>query len=423
MRLRRPGVYEIRWSTRDLATGRRVPHADTVYGSRVDADRALTAKLAEADEGRYGGADMTVGQLLERWFRARQGGWAPKTRDGYRRIVDNDLVPALGKRPMRKLRAHELTDWYLALQENGLSAGTVNRKHAVLRTAFNLAVREGLLAKNPTGAAEAPHEARRKLPAPDTEAMKRLITMADERDRELAAFIFVKGGTGARRGELCALRWSDLHLTDEQKLQQAVLEARLTGESIDEVDAGTMWIGRSISEIPNTPLIEKDTKSHQARWIDLDVPVVLVLWALRHRQAQLAATCKLQVPADGFVFSPAADGSVPWRPGHFTNAWRALRRRAGVTGRLHDVRHFAAILMLIAGVDPNTVAGRLGHADPATTFRFYGDFVRQADRKAARVLGSALDGALELGPGPDAQKAPAEAEAGGSDEDDSTEAV
>jgi integrase len=66
-------------------------------------------------------------------------------------------------------------------------------------------------------------------------------------------------------------------------------------------------------------------------------------------------------------------------------------KRAGV-GKvpLHSLRHFAATRMLAAGVPVRTVAGRLGHADAATTLNVYGHWIEASDQAAATVLGDLL---------------------------------
>jgi len=95
---------------------------------------------------------------------------------------------------------------------------------------------------------------------------------------------------------------------------------------------------------------------------------------------------------DGYVFSPTVDGSEPWRPFHWTSAWRRLREKAGIdpTIRLHDLRHFAATRLLDAGVPVKTVSGRLGHARPATTLNVYAHFIPASDRAAADAMGEIL---------------------------------
>jgi integrase len=387
-----PGVFELRLTNRDKATGRKKEVTERFFGADDDVERALTAFVARVDAGEHLGSDMTVGQLLERWYALGVDDWSPTTAHGYRRLIDRDLVPALGDRPIGKLRPHELTDYYRALVEGGLSAASVRRKHAVLRCAFNLAIEEGILGRNPAKASRPPKERRHKIDAPDPAAMQRAIKAGEGRTFEIAVFILLKAGTGARRGEVCALRWPDVDL-----------------------DEGTLWIRRSIAQVPRQAPIEKDTKTHASRWIDLDTELVVpALRAWRAQQEARAAKVGTELRPDAFVFSPEIDGSRPYKPNHWTEVWRNLRKRHGVTGRLHDVRHFAATLMLASGVDIRTVAGRLGHAQPSTTLNIYADFVHAADRKAAKVLGSALTGSLDMSP--DAKEPPALG-AGGDDDD------
>jgi integrase len=71
-----------------------------------------------------------------------------------------------------------------------------------------------------------------------------------------------------------------------------------------------------------------------------------------------------------------------------TDAFRTLRNRLGMPELdFHHLRHFAATTLAGAGVDVRTIAGRLGHANPAITLRTYAHFLEAADRQAADVMG------------------------------------
>ena len=136
----------------------------------------------------------------------------------------------------------------------------------------------------------------------------------------------------------------------------------------------------------------KDTKAHGARRIALDDATVVALRAHREHADDVARACDVQLRSGAYVFSPDPAGSRPWDPYHWTTAWRTLREKLKLPKhiRLHDLRHFAATQLLASGVDVRTVAGRLGHANPATTLNIYGHFVPAADRAAAAKLGDVL---------------------------------
>jgi integrase len=170
--------------------------------------------------------------------------------------------------------------------------------------------------------------------------------------------------SGARRGELIALRWKDIDLL-----------------------RGTLSIERGVV-IVDGQLIEQGTKTHQSRRITLDATTREVLGRHRSRMEEAAELAGTAITSDSFVFSESLDGSAPWRPDSTSRAFRSLCHRTGVSEvRLHDLRHYVATRLLTAGVDVRTVAGRLGHRNPSTTLNVYAHFVPETDQEAADALG------------------------------------
>ena len=70
----------------------------------------------------------------------------------------------------------------------------------------------------------------------------------------------------------------------------------------------------------------------------------------------------------------------------------AGRGRCAGGDSLKELRHYSATQLIAAGTDLNTVGGRLGHAEGSTTLKFYAQFTRPADQRAAAVIPSQLDG-------------------------------
>jgi len=235
---------------------------------------------------------------------------------------------------------------------------------------MNQAVRWGWLTTSPVTRASPPRVRRHELTIPKPEEVGKLIKAADGIDAGLACFLRLAVVTGARRGELCALRWTDIDLK-----------------------AATVSIARSVVGERTEDLREKGTKTHASRRISLDRATLGSLES-QHRQSEdRARDVGSKLPAKAYVFSDSPDGGVPWRPNRVTHAFIHLCDEVGVSGvRLHDLRHFAATRLLAAGVPVNTVAGRLGHANAATTLNVYGHFLESSDESAAQVLGSLIDG-------------------------------
>ena len=159
-----------------------------------------------------------------------------------------------------------------------------------------------------------------------------------------------------------------------------------------DMKTATVRIARSVVGERNDDLAEKSTKTHASRRISLDQATLSSLESQHRRSEERARAVGSKLPARAYVFSDVPDGGIPWRPNRVTHAFIHLCDEVGVSGvRLHDLRHFAATRLLAAGVPVNTVAGRLGHANAATTLNVYGHFLEWSDESAAQVLSSRLD--------------------------------
>jgi hypothetical protein len=75
-----------------------------------------------------------------------------------------------------------------------------------------------------------------------------------------------------------------------------------------------------------------------------------------------------------------------------THRYRRYARRVDITSSLKELRHYSATQLLSNGIDLNTVAGRLGHAEGSITLKFYAQFTRTADQQAAAIIPASLDG-------------------------------
>ncbi|MEZ5265917.1 MAG: site-specific integrase [Acidimicrobiales bacterium] len=363
----------------DAVTGKKRYATRTVRGGKRDAERELAKMVYEADAGHVARTDSTVGQLLDAWLAQASRDFSPKTVLETRGFIERTIKPGLGSIKLAKLRTADIDRFYVRLQGPGggirgagLAPGTIRRIHGILRRALEQAVRWGWLAANPASRCSPPRvpSANLALPAPGDVA--KLFAMAQQRDPELALFVMVAAATGARRSEVIALRWLDLDL-----------------------EAGAVTIGRGVVLGPDG-LVEKDTKTHATRRISLDPTTVEQLRLHRRRVDERARLCAMTVHTNGFVFSGDIAGNECWRPDSTSRAFRRLCRQAGFTDvRLHDLRHYVATRLLTAGVDVRTVAGRLGHRNAATTLNVYAQFVVEADRDAANLLGRLFDDAAE----------------------------
>lgn len=348
-------------------TGRRRRMARTFRGSKPDAQKALTELVNEVNHGRATGTSATLADLLAKWLEHTGESLSPKTLLEYQRVVDRRIAPGIGRLRLSRLLTSDLDDFYRQLSTQGLAPATVRRAHNIIRTALGQGVRWGWLGFNPADNARPPSVPQSDIRPPEPATVVKLLNAAREWDVDFADCLHLAASTGARRSELCGLRWGAIDFGVSQLL----------------IDRAAIEVGRDV--------VEKDTKTHAARRIALDDKTLLVLADRRARREELAAVARVALGPESFVFSDDPDGRRPWRPGRVTLAFVRLCEREGIAGvRLHDLRHFSATRLLASGVDVRTVAGRLGHANAATTLAVYSHFVPAADRQAATIMGGLL---------------------------------
>jgi integrase len=355
---------------RDPITGKRRNLTGTARTKREA--QALRAQLVnQANEGRRPPTDATLAQLLERWFEMADLAWS--TRVTYRGYLDRTILPALGHLPLRRLDTATLDRFYTTLRTRGGTGGrpmapaTVRQVHAILRRALDQAARWGWIFANPAALASPPRLSAADIRPPTPGEVSRFVEAAYEADPDLAVLLWLAATTGARRGELCALRWSSVDL-----------------------EAAELVIVRNLIQ-RDGQLIEKDTKTHAARRIALFDDSLALLTEHRVRCAQRSEACGVALPGDAYVFSFDPAGRQPMHPDSVTHRFSRLTRQLGLRTRLHDLRHYAATQLIAGGVDVRTVSGRIGHAGGgATTLRVYTHFQAAADRRAAELLEQTL---------------------------------
>jgi integrase len=285
----------------------------------------------------------------------------------YRQIAARSIKPTIGHRKVSKLHASDLDKLYAALTASGLKATSVRRVHALIGAALHQAERWDLVDRNVSLRATPPRVAPADIEVPTPEQVQSIIEQAEKVDPMLATLIQLAALTGARRGELCGLRWADI-----------------------DWKARTLTIERSVYEPKGGGWVLKDTKTHQSRKIGLDAFGIKILKAHRANVDALAKKLSLPVADDAFIFSGSPQGFEPIRPDWLSKTYVRIADKAKVDTHLHALRHFSATQAIAAGFDAVTVANRLGHADASITLRVYSSAIQQRDVDLAASLGDLL---------------------------------
>lgn len=202
---------------RDERTGLSKPKWVGGFASESAAKQARDLARVAARQGMYvDRSRVTVGAYLAEWLDAHAVEIKPRTLATYRYLVTHYVVPHLGRMRLQAVRPATLSTLYRTLLERGgkggrpLSASTVDYVHAIMRKALNDAVHvEQLLTTNPAERAKRPRNDSGVPVDVWTGAQLRRFLDAAAGHR-LFAFFRLAAYTGARRGELCNLRWADV---------------------------------------------------------------------------------------------------------------------------------------------------------------------------------------------------------------------
>lgn len=153
IRQRNSGAFQVRW----YASGKR--QEITVRGTYADARRELRAKLKSADDGQHvAPSKLTVAEhvrkRLAQWMAA--GEISANTSERYEHLIENQIVPFIGDKPLQKLKPIDIEHWHVTLRtkgrrdgKGGVSARTITSAHRVLGKALD-AVRFDMVTRNVT---------------------------------------------------------------------------------------------------------------------------------------------------------------------------------------------------------------------------------------------------------------------------------
>lgn len=379
----------------DALSGKRLYLSETVSAgpkAEKDAERARVRLLAQLDGQRQPRTRATVDQLLDRYLDVLDV--ESTTRARYESILRLHVRPLLGHLPVAKLTGETIDRLHAMLRRcrehcdgrpflvhrvmgahecdgrcrlhvcKPLSTASIRKVHFCLSGALSRAVRWEWINVNPLDAAEPPRGVQHNPHPPSAEQAAAIVTAAFAMDLGWGVLIWLAMTTGARRGELCALRWESLDL------DRAVVAIRT---SIAQEGSRT-W--------------EKDTKTHQQRRIALDETSVALVRAFRRQCNETAARLGISLLPGSRVFSPEPDHRSWVLPSSVTQRYARMCARLGWDMNLHELRHYSATELISGGVDVRTVAGRLGHGGGGTTtLRAYAAWVSEADQRAAGRFG------------------------------------
>ena len=295
----------------------------------------------------------------------------PSTVAGYRAIMFRLQRSKLGSMKIRDIRVQDLNAFYNDLRKEKseatgklLSTRTVRIYHALISSVLHQAAREGIIVNNPALNATLPKAEHKEANYYAPGKMMAIIEAVSHEPLYWQAMTDIFIGTGARRGEVIALRWSDIDFQN-----------------------GIIMIRRNITKA-GSAIVEGTPKTGEGRQVSIAPEFLKNLKAWRSEQAKQFGA----LPVHGYCFALEAPDD-PIKPDTVTRFYARLGEKYDL-GHVnpHAFRHSQASIILQDG-DIVTASRRLGHSKTSTTLDIYGHMMPQTDKAAASKVWAAFHAA------------------------------
>ncbi len=356
-----------------FATKQEAMAAEATRRAEEQTRRAATGGVAAA-------LPTTLAMLLAEFMKQyAEENLAPKTVERYHEMAAY-LAPELLAMNMTEITPlHCSREWARLLKSGGhtrrtkearpMKPRTVRNIAGLVSSAYLRAIKWGLATVNPVTHSDLPRLKKRAglalLPAEQD-----LLTACSLGPWCLQTFLEMCVATGCRRGEVLALRWSDIR-------------------------NNKVFVDRSLCQTRDG-LVYKTTKTEEPRDIALPPGTAGVLEAHRLRQDQFRLQFGPDYRADLDLIFANPDGTE-LKPDSISATVSRICRRLGLPkgSSLHTVRHSHASILLEKGVALTTVSERMGHSSVRTTADIYSHALRGKDEEAAEIFGKVMQSARE----------------------------
>lgn len=349
---------------RDLF-GKRDRYYETFYGSVAEVkirDAELT-KLYYKKGNTANVKDLTFTQYSQIFLKKYcEGSLGIVTINNYKRLLKY-ILPYIGHLKLNKITHTMLNEMYRKLKKGNkgkeLSYSSMYDYYKIINVMFNQAVYNGLLSENPNLRANKPKKEKSEQKFYDLEQVKKLLSCLENECIKYKTLITLALDSGARRGEIVALKWSDLDFnTGALKIDNSL---KVVKGVVDEKKAKTNSSNRIIYLCSATLDVLREYKE----WQDNCIKELGKNWKNENR-----------------IFTDELGSYM--NPGTCYKIFTKITEKYGLEHiRFHDLRHTSASVLIHKGINVKAVSQRLGHSSINITNDIYAHTFESAKVESA----------------------------------------
>jgi len=280
------------------------------------------------------------------------------TFQGYTQVIEAHIIPELGSVKLSQLRADQINHLLSKKLEAGLSNRFVEYIHGILKRSLNVAVKWGLLTKNPATMVTPPKPTYQIPHTWNMEEVKRFLEVL--KDDRWGAIYHLGCGTGMRKGEVLGLPMNAL-----------------------ELDKGYLMVVQTL-QLVNGKLQLLEPKTQKSRRM-IVLPDFVKEALRKHLVRRQMISQSLSWKESGLVFT--SDLGTPIFPRNLVRHFKFKLKEAGLPEiRFHDLRHSVASLLLEKNTHPKLVAELLGHSNVNVTLNTYSHIINPMNKVVSNEM-------------------------------------
>ena len=363
---KRGSSYSYIVRVKDPETGKSKQKWISGFDTKEEAKSARDKARTESRDGVFvSPTKITVQEHFEEWWEIKRTKVKPTTAENYRFILDRYILPKFGSQLLKDLSSAKIEKVFIELIQD-LSESTVRLVSIVLSQGLERAVKERRIAFNPAKGIERPKGRKRSVTPYTSNELKALLESLES--HRLFAFFRLLAYTGARRGEILALRWSDL-----------------------DFDKATLSISKNRTRLGKSVIEQDSTKGGDGkRLVQLDSETLRLVRDHRRRQIEERMKAGSLWQEADFIFTQ--ENGLPLDPSTPYQLFKKTAKRLGLRSEsLHSIRHLHATELLNSGAGVHLVKDRLGHSDISTTLRIYAHIRPEQKQEVADLFARAIE--------------------------------
>lgn len=289
------------------------------------------------------------------------------SRQTYHRLLNGNKTNAETAEKIAKYYCVKVKDIFTEYGDGKLSANTIRHHHVLLSSILTTAVHWQVIESNPVRRVKSPSGSPTDFNFYDEDDLIKLFIALQEEPLKYQAIVNLVLDTGLRLSETMGINWDNI-----------------------DFDAKMLYVNHQRQYIAGYGIIEGDPKTkHGERDIALSDHTIHILRKLKKDQAvnKLKLGEKYSQSDKVFVHEDGTE-MFPLRPSVW---WKNFLERHNLPHiTFHQLRHTNATLLIANGMDPVTLAGRLGHGNKNVTLNTYTHAVKSKNKQAASIMDDVL---------------------------------